>query len=666
MEFLIRVHLMRKQPLKLIDMKRFKNLFISIANDSRLCNWLTNHFFGAMVLFSFVLISVSINAQTSRTIAGIVYDESKQPLPGACVMVEKSSNGKITDMDGKFSIRVSSTDKTLVFTFIGYLAQKVSIWQKDSVIIELQPDAQNMEEVVVVGYGTQRKSCLTGAISSGMPTDKSKPYYASAPKYEREDFNTESYTKNNENGFKDVQSQALSTFSIDVDRASYTNVRRFLNGGQLPPPDAVRVEEMINYFAYDYQNPVGDDPFVVNHEMAVCPWAPEHRLLKIALKGKEIEKENLPASNLVFLIDVSGSMNSANKLPLLKASLNLLVNQLRPNDRVAMVVYAGAAGVVLEPTSGNQRTKILDALNRLEAGGSTAGGAGLKLAYKLASDSFIKGGNNRIILATDGDFNVGASSDGDMQRMVEDGRDSGVFMTVLGFGMGNYKDSKLETIANKGNGNYGYIDNLQEAQKMLISEFGGTLFTIAKDVKFQLEFNPAKVAAYRLIGYENRLLNNEDFNDDKKDAGEMGAGHVVTALYELVPVTARDAKKYLGKTDNLKYQSKNDISSNSQEWLTCKLRYKEPSGSKSKLMEIPVLGNDQRFADASSDFRFASSVAAFGMKLSNSAYASAIDYSEISKMANASRGNDEDGYRAELCRLVKIAADLSRTGISTD
>ena len=458
-----------------------------------------------------------------------------------------------------------------------------------------------------------------------------------------QDWNTEGYATIHENGFKDVLHNPLSTFSIDVDRASYSNVRRFINMGQKPPIDAVRIEEMINYFSYDYPQPEGDHPFTVTTGFSSCPWNSNHQLLHIGLQGKAIEKENLPPSNLVFLIDVSGSMRSHNKLPLLKSSFRLLVNEMRPEDRVAMVVYAGAAGVVLESTPGSEKKKILSALNNLQAGGSTAGGAGLQLAYKIAEQNVLKEGNNRIILATDGDFNIGQSSDAEMERLIEKEREKGIFITVLGFGMGNYKDSKMETIADKGNGNYGYIDNVQEANKMLVSEFGGTLFTIAKDVKFQLEFNPAHVKGYRLVGYENRLLNDEDFNDDTKDAGEMGAGHTVTALYEIIPA---DAEGSVVDIDPLKYQSdgrekvsqgnlagqsvkKRDESIDhareksgdySDELLTIKLRYKQPDGEKSMLYEQPVAARLEAFEETSDNVRFAAAVAMYGMILRESEY----------------------------------------------
>ncbi len=458
----------------------------------------------------------------------------------------------------------------------------------------------------------------------------------------------------NENGFKNVKNNPLSTFSIDVDNASYSNIRRFINSGVMPPPDAVRIEEMINYFKYDYPEPRGEHPFSVYSEIATCPWNNKHQLLLVGLKGKKIDKSSLPPSNLVFLIDVSGSMNVPNKLPLLKSAFGLLVNELRPEDHVAIAVYAGAAGMVLESTPGNKKGVIMNAINNLEAGGSTAGGAGLRLAYSEASENFVKGGNNRIILATDGDFNVGESSNGGIERLVEENRDRGIFMTVLGFGMGNIKDDKMEIIADKGNGNYSYIDNLQEAGRVLVREFGGTLFTIAKDVKFQIEFNPSKVQSYRLIGYENRLLNDEDFNDDRKDAGEMGSGHNVTALYEIVPAGTDER---IPSVDPLKYQGSkrnSPITENSyqDEYLTIKIRYKKPDGVTSMLFEKPVKDYINDMEDASDNLRFAAAVSEFGMILRNSEFRGGSTLDQAEKLARSARGEDEEGYRSEFIRLI--------------
>lgn len=427
--------------------------------------------------------------------------------------------------------------------------------------------------------------------------------------------------------------------------------------GQLPPVDAVRIEEMINYFSYKYPEPEGVHPFNVYTELSTCPWNSKHQLLHVGLKGKSMDKLELPPSNLVFLIDVSGSMSDANKLPLLKSAFQLLVKELRSEDHVAIVVYAGAAGLVLESTPGSEKDKILEAIDRLQSGGTTAGGEGLLLAYQTAEENFVEGGNNRIILATDGDFNIGVSSNAEMERIVEKEREKGVFITVLGFGMGNYKDDKMEIIADKGNGNYAYIDNIQEARKTMVSEFAGTLFTIAKDVKFQLEFNPARVKAYRLIGYENRLLNDEDFNNDKKDAGEMGAGHTVTALYELIPA---GSEENTGSVDPLRYQSNsNPVKSNpNAELLTVKLRYKQPDGLTSILYENPVKGKLIEFSATSEEFRFSAAVAEFGMLLRDSEFKAGASIEQVIQVAQGSRGVDEEGYRAEFIKLVKTADAL--------
>jgi len=416
------------------------------------------------------------------------------------------------------------------------------------------------------------------------------------------------------------------------------------------------VEEMINYFDYDYPQPKGEHPVVLQTELSDSPWNKGLKLLHIGLQAKTIPSDNLPASNLVFLVDVSGSMGMPNKLPLVKEAFKLLVNQLRPSDRVAIVVYAGAAGTVLPSTPGNQTSTIKDALDNLQAGGSTAGGEGIKLAYKIAQDHFIKGGNNRVILASDGDFNVGVSSEGELQQLVEEKRKSGVYLSVLGFGMGNYKDNKMETLADKGNGNYAYIDNLQEAQKVFVHEFGGTLFTVAKDVKLQLEFNPKFVKGYRLIGYENRMLNNEDFHNDKKDAGEMGSGHTVTALYEIIPVGVESA--YLNKVDDLKYQKSAEVTTSSDELVTIKLRYKQPDSETSRLFEVPVRNATIPLANTSNNFRFAAAVAEWGLLLRSSEFKGEASYGQVIDLAKGAISKDPEGYRAEFMRLVKLAQSL--------
>lgn len=472
-------------------------------------------------------------------------------------------------------------------------------------------------------------------------------------------YNTEEYHYRADNDFKEVTKEPLSTMSIDVDKASYSNVRRFITQGSLPPADAVRVEEFINYFQYEYAQPKNNDPFAISTEYTECAWNKKHQLIHIGIQGKEIQTDNLPANNLVFLIDVSGSMMSADKLPLLKSGLELLVDQLRPQDHVSIVVYAGAAGVVLPSTPGNQKDKIKSALEQLQAGGSTAGGEGILLAYKTAKEHFIEHGNNRVILATDGDFNVGVSSDGELVRLIEKQRENDIFLTVLGFGTGNYKDSKMEQLADKGNGNYAYIDNLLEAKKVLVKEMGGTLLTIAKDVKIQIEFNPNKVKAYRLVGYENRLLNNEDFNDDKKDAGELGSGHTVTALYEIIPA---DSDETISNVDPLKYQKTEKVAAhnNSSEVMTIKFRYKEPKENTSKLIVKVMEDNRQSLSKASENCRFASAVAGFGLLLRDSKYKGTIDFNAVISMAKSAKGKDDEGYRAEFIRLVETAQLLKK------
>ncbi len=451
----------------------------------------------------------------------------------------------------------------------------------------------------------------------------------------------------------DALNNPLSTFSIDVDTASYANIRRFLKQNQWPPKDAVRVEEMINYFDYDYPQPRGEHPFSLITEVSAAPWNPAHKLVHIGLQGKVLD--TVPPSNLVFLLDVSGSMDSPEKLPLLKAAFKLLVHQLSAEDRISIAVYAGAAGLVLPATPGSKKDIILEAIDKLRAGGSTAGGAGIQLAYKAASESFLKNGNNRIILATDGDFNIGVSDTGALVRMIEEKREQGIFLTILGFGMGNYKDGRMEQLADKGNGNYYYIDGLLEAKKVFVNDLRGTLFTIAKDVKIQVEFNPAKVKAYRLIGYETRLLAKEDFADDKKDAGELGSGHTVTALYEIVPF---GSKEDVRGVDPLKYQTTkiSPEAFRSKEMLTVKLRYKDPDGSVSKLVERPLVDAAVALDKTSDDFRFSAAVAAFGMVLRDSEFKGQADLAQALDLAKGARGKDAFGYRAEFINLVEIAS----------
>lgn len=615
-----------------------------------------------MILAVMAVIGILAFRQYPITITGKVKDSSGKPVPFATIT---AGHLKTTaDSAGNFTITCDDKEKYITISAIGYSAKKIKIDNRTTIDVVLKENISRLEDTVAIGYG----------IADDASDDKYERYAAPSMKVRKSlgnsfnhnsDFNTEEYSNISENGFHRTNDDPLSTFSIDVDAASYSNVRRFLNSNQLPPAGAVRTEEMVNYFKYHYPQPTGKDPFSINTEMSNCPWNKENKLILIGLQGKIIPQDNLPPSNLVFLIDVSGSMFEEDKLPLVKQSMKLLTDQLRENDRISMVVYAGNTGLVLSATSGSEKTKIKTAIDQLEAGGSTAGGAGLQLAYKIAQQNFMEHGNNRIILCTDGDFNVGPSSDDDLVRLIEKERDKGVYLSVLGFGMGNYKDSKMEQLADKGNGNYAYIDGISEARKVLVNEFGGTLFTIAKDVKIQVEFNPEKVAGYRLIGYEDRLLNKEDFNDDKKDAGELGSGHTVTALYEIIPAGVKS--KYLKSVDPLKYQQeKISNESASNEILTVKFRYKKPTEETSQLIVHPLMDTEESFDKTSGNFRFAAAVADFSMLLRNSEFKGESTFEQVLHIANNSLGNDEEGYRKEFVSLVKKARTLSDETASND
>jgi Ca-activated chloride channel family protein len=703
---------------------------------------------------------------TKRTISGIVTDESNLPIPGATVLVKGTTRGTTTNLNGEFNIKAEKRD-ILVYQYIGYQTAETFVRESDKMNMKLVNDSMALNEVVILGYGTQKKSSVTGSVAmissndlrkqksanvsqalhgrvagvqvtsgaeskiiirgnstnkqgneplyvvDGVPVNpndfkqvnpndiqkmdvlkdagatsiygsrasngviiittkngtyqnlskkqlerklkklnKNKEVEVQKPEPKSIETTQEDYDNFVENQFESPKAAPLSTFSIDVDNASYTNVRRFINNGQTVPKDAVRVEEMMNFFKYKYPQPQDQHPFSINTEYSDCPWNTKHQLLKIGLQGKNIPTNNLPASNLVFLIDVSGSMSDANKLPLLKQSLKILVNELRKKDKVAIVVYAGAAGVVLPPTTGDEKQTIINALENLNAGGSTAGGAGIELAYKLAEENFIKGGNNRVILATDGDFNVGASSNTDMQTLIEQKRKSGVFLTCLGYGMGNYKDSKMETLSDKGNGNYAYIDNIQEANRFLGKEFKGSMFAIAKDVKIQIEFNPKQVQAYRLIGYENRKLRSEDFTNDAIDAGELGSGHTVTALYEVIPTGIKS--DYLNNQPDLKYTKTNSNENDySDELATIKFRYKKPDGDKSIEMVKTIENKSIPLKNSSDDFKFSAAVAWFGLKLRDSNLVPNKVTEDIKNLAKEGLSNDEEGYKAEFIRLVE-------------
>jgi Ca-activated chloride channel family protein len=615
-------------------------------------------------------------AKTGR-VTGHVRDKAGSPIANAQVFVVGTALNALTDTKGSYVFEaVAEGQVEIRAAFIGYKASQATITVRAGRTtthdFTLEDTALQLEEATVVTGAdaisrapapAQGAEALQGKVENRAQDRANVDGAVSALPLEPwrqqgELGNTEAYSRIEDNRFLAAAANPLSTFSIDVDAGSYSNVRRFLSQGSLPPADAVRLEELVNYFSYTYPDRTGSHPFAVSTDVGSCPWAPEHRLVRIGLQARRVATRDLPPSNLVFLIDVSGSMQSEDKLPLVKQAFRALVQELRAEDRVAIVVYAGAAGLVLPSTPGSEKATILGAIDRLEAGGSTAGGAGLKLAYDVARENYLAEGNNRLILATDGDFNVGVSSDAEMIRLVEARREEGTFLTVLGFGTGNLKDTKMEQMADKGNGHYAYIDNFREAHKVFVREFGGTLFTVAKDVKIQVEFNPARVQAYRLLGYENRMLAKEDFADDKKDAGEMGAGHTVTALYEVVPTGATPVAL---EGDSLTYQrvTLRSTASGSPDLLTVRLRYKEPTGSRSRLLSTPVVDRGERSGD---DLRFASAVAAFAMVLRDSEYKGSATYDLVLALARQSRGDDLEGYRGEFISMVERARSLSAGG----
>ncbi len=658
----------------------------------------------------------------NNNIVGTVYSAStKAPLAYAQVLVLGTPNKTLTDKAGHYIIDLPVGKNKLVFIAYGYQNDTLLVSKSNTLNVYLKPRVvykadtvlykassypvhannsvdqllKKMEGIQVGSNGTithqgqaVAKARINGKDYYGGNVAQSvqnlpanvlnevqlidtygdqasrtdlKSYTQAKTGYLQGRTGAESYDRIVENKFEDPLTTPLSTFAVDVDAASYSNVRRYINGGQLPPKNAVRIEEMVNYFHYDLPAPTDGGPVAIHTELSTAPWNPQHQLVRIGLKAKEVKTDKLPPSNLVFLIDVSGSMGEPNKLPLVKASIKMLVDNLRPVDHVAIVVYASEVGVKLESTPGNEKEKIKDVIDQLNAGGSTAGGAGIIMAYRIARDKFIPGGNNRIILATDGDFNVGPSSDKDMEQLIEDERDSKVSISILGFGMGNLKDSKMERMADKGHGNYAYIDNITEASKSMVSEFGGTLFTVAKDVKVQVEFNPAKVQAYRLLGYEDRLLNKEDFNNDSKIGGDMGVGHTVTALYEIIPVGIKD--NFTNSVDPLKYQKPVETHSTntSNELMTVKFRYKQPDADLSKMELVTVADKPLNEAKTSDDFRFAASVAEYGLLLRDSQFKQNSKFDQLITMAKSAKGKDDDGYRAEFIRLVESTKNMMKS-----
>ncbi|MBM0658882.1 vWA domain-containing protein [Capnocytophaga genosp. AHN8471] len=603
-----------------------------------------------ILLFCFLFIG-SLYAQEYE-VTGKVTDVSNDPLPGVSVLIKGTTQGVSTDFDGKYTIKVKNGD-ILEFSSLGMKTKQVKVNGQKVINVVLEEDNVALQEVVVTSYETAKRRDVTSSSIRIRGAGSVSGNYGTKNGYT---LNTsrETYKAIDEGGFKKTAKDPVTTFSADVDRASYSNVRRMLNYGQKPHKDAVRIEELINYFDYNYTPPAegSKTPLNATTTLSSCPWNPDNYLLRIGLQAKKIDLTKAPPSNIVFLIDTSGSMDEPNKMPLLKASFKLLLDNLRPEDRIAIVVYASQTGIALPSTPAKEKEKISKVIDDLVASGSTAGGAGLQTAYEVAEKNFLPKGNNRIILATDGDFNVGISSRDELQRLVEEKRNNGIYISVLGYGMGNYRDDMAETIANKGNGNYAYIDNFTEAKKVLVNEFGGTLYTVAKDVKLQLEFNPQYVKEYRLVGYENRTLANEDFEDDKKDAGEIGAGHTVTALYELIPTKG-------ATTDGLRYQ-KQVKEGFANELAFLKIRYKDPVVKDAKSVEestpIPFTLTDLSQTD--DDYRFAAAVAEWGMLLRNSKYKAKSSYKQVIDLAKNATGKDEEGYRKEFIRLVELSEKI--------
>ncbi len=603
-----------------------------------------------ILLFCFLFIG-SLYAQEYE-VTGKVTDVSNDPLPGVSVLIKGTTQGVSTDFDGKYTIKVKNGD-ILEFSSLGMKTKQVKVNGQKVINVVLEEDNVALQEVVVTSYETAKRRDVTSSSIRIRGAGSVSGNYGTKNGYT---LNTsrETYKAIDEGGFKKTAKDPVTTFSADVDRASYSNVRRMLNYGQKPHKDAVRIEELINYFDYNYTPPAegSKTPLNATTTLSSCPWNPDNYLLRIGLQAKKIDLTKAPPSNIVFLIDTSGSMDEPNKMPLLKASFKLLLDNLRPEDRIAIVVYASQTGIALPSTPAKEKEKISKVIDDLVASGSTAGGVGLQTAYEVAEKNFLPKGNNRIILATDGDFNVGISSRDELQRLVEEKRNNGIYISVLGYGMGNYRDDMAETIANKGNGNYAYIDNFTEAKKVLVNEFGGTLYTVAKDVKLQLEFNPQYVKEYRLVGYENRALANEDFEDDKKDAGEIGAGHTVTALYELIPTKG-------ATTDGLRYQ-KQVKEGFANELAFLKIRYKDPVVKDAKSVEestpIPFTLTD--FTQTDDDYRFAAAVAEWGMLLRNSKYKAKSSYKQVIDLAKNATGKDEEGYRKEFIRLVELSEKI--------
>ncbi len=634
----------------------------------------TNLRIALLFTLCYFIIIPGLFADGHGKIRGTVVDaETKAPMFGANVLLSGSQLGAATNRKGQFIIHhvpagvytvqaiymgyIKLTVKNIIVTdgcttFRDFELSKATLEGQEVVITAERPLINNGETNAVLRFsGEDLANIPVRGVSNAVAAMAEVVNSNSNNRGGRDAFNTEEYARIYENDFLNAFEDPLSTFSADVDVAAYANARRYIMEERLPPRDAIRIEECINYFKYDYPQPEKKHPISINLEYGPCPWNEEHQLVNIGLQGKSLSTEEKKTSNLVFLLDVSGSMDSPKKLPLLKKAFKLLVGQLDSNDRIAIVVYAGNSGLVLPSTPGSQKEQIIKALEQLQAGGSTAGGAGLRLAYKVAKENFLKEGNNRVIMATDGDFNVGISSTSELTRFIEEKRDEGIFLTVLGFGMRNYKDNRLEQLADKGNGNHAYIDNILEAKKVLVHEITSVLFTIAKDVKLQVEFNPAEVKSYRLIGYENRRLQNRDFTDDKKDAGEMGAGHTVTALYEIIPGQAEGGSN----GDALKYQETGVRKSaqKNNELLNLRIRYKDPDGDKSKEISAILKNKMHSLENTSENFRFSAAVAEYAILLRDSRFKANANMNQVLELAKNAKGDDVFGYRAEFISLVE-------------
>jgi Ca-activated chloride channel homolog len=612
----------------------------------------------SFVICLFVVMLVGAASGTALSIRGKVVDSGGGVIPGATI--EITLNGArvasvVTNEKGEFEVNgLGPGDYVVTASLTGFRTSTRSVRLAEGTlpaIVHLQLEVGSVAETITVTAASPMVETSRSSVRVRGGKVRPEPVATGRP------FSTAEYDSIKDNGFRRVKDAPLSTFSVDVDTASYANVRRFLSQGSLPPADAVRLEELINYFHFDYPVPSDGRPFSVTTEIGPCPWNTRHSLALVGLRSAPIAQERTPPRNLVFLLDVSGSMQPPNRLPLVKSAMMMLTSTLREEDRVAIVVYAGASGVALPSTSGSQRAEIDRAIQELRAGGSTNGAAGINLAYQIAAEHFVKDGINRVILATDGDFNVGVTSNGELVKLIERKREAGVFLSVLGVGDDNLNDAMMEKLADTGNGNYAYLDSLQEAQRVLVAQAGATLVTVAKDVKIQVEFNPRQVQGYRLIGYEDRVLANEDFKDDRKDAGDMGAGHYVTALYEIARA-GRNEDGDMPSIDPLKYQTAHENQkAHADELMTVKLRYKTPHGDKSAPMEVPVKA---RADSDSSNLGFAAAVAEFGMLLRDSPYKARANWRQVSELAARHRGEDSDGYRAEFIRLVDIASALKR------